>query len=97
MPKLNEGSADATAYASGFIAIHLFKLLIEKGVLDREDGMAILKMVRNDLALAARDRLLDPIVCEAERAVSKMYASLQNEAAEPAASANSRAERKDAA
>ena len=59
MPKVSGEFANATAVASGFVAAHLFKLLIEKGVLDLDDGKAVLKKARNDLAEAARSRHLD--------------------------------------
>jgi hypothetical protein len=87
MQKVSAEFANATAVASGFMAVHLFKLLIEKGILGAEEAMAVLKKTRNDLALAARSRHLDQTLFEAEGLVTKMYAGLQAEAPVPAAAA----------
>jgi hypothetical protein len=76
MSKVSGEFADATAVASGFISIHLFKMLIEKGVLDVDEGMAVLKKARNDLEQAIGIRHLDPTLFEAEKVVSSLYASL---------------------
>jgi predicted kinase len=92
MPKVSEEFANAAAVAGGFMTIHLFKLLIEKGVLDVDDGKAVLKKVRNDLAEAARGCHLDATLFEAEHIVSKMYASLQNGTSLPAGTAAPREE-----
>ncbi len=78
MQKVSGEFANATAVASGFMAVHLFKLLIEKGILGADDAMAVLKKTRNDLALASRSRHLDQTLFEAEGLVTKMYASLQD-------------------
>ncbi len=92
MPKVSGEFANATAVASGFVAAHLFKLLIEKGVLDLDDGKAVLKKARNDLAEAARSRHLDQTLFEAERVLSKMYASMRNGSPVPGDAAKPEAE-----
>jgi hypothetical protein len=78
MSKVSGEFADATAIASGFISIHLFKMLIEKGVLDLDDGMAVLAKARDDLEQAIGVRHLDPTLFEAEKVVSRLYASLHS-------------------
>lgn len=76
MSKVSGEFANATAVASGFISIHLFKMLIEKGVLSAGEGMAVLKQARNGLEQAIGVRHLDPTLFEAEKVVSSLYASL---------------------
>jgi hypothetical protein len=78
MSKVSGEFANATAVASGFISIHLFKTLIDKGVLSVDEGMAVLKKARNDLAQAVGARHLDPTLFEAEKVISNAYASLHS-------------------
>jgi hypothetical protein len=77
MSKVSGEFANATAIASGFISIHLLKMLIEKGVLDAGEGIAVLKQARNDLERAIGVRHLDPALFEAGKVISGVYASLQ--------------------
>jgi len=78
MSKVSGEFANATAVASGFISIHLFKVLIERGVLSVDDGMEVLKKARNGLEQAIGVRHLDPALFEAEKAISSLYASLHD-------------------
>jgi hypothetical protein len=78
MSRVSAEFANATAVASGFISIHLFEMLIEKGVLGVEEGMAVLKKARGDLEQAIGVRHLDPTLFEAEQVISSLYASLHN-------------------
>jgi hypothetical protein len=78
MPKVSGEFANATAIASGFISIHLFKMLIEKGVLSLDEGLAVLKKARNGLEQAIGARNLDPMLVEAEKVISTVYASLHD-------------------
>src|SRR5262249_39662534 len=78
MPKISEEFANATSIASGFISIHLFKMLVEKGVLNADEGLAVLKKARNGLEQAIGARNLDPTLFEAEKVISSLYASLHD-------------------
>jgi hypothetical protein len=97
MSKVSGEFADATAVASGFVSIHLFKMLIEKGVLGADEGMAVLKKARNDLEQAIGVRHLDPILFEAEKVVSSLYASLHGCQSSRGAAAAKREDRASAA
>jgi hypothetical protein len=92
MLKVSGEFANATAIASGFVSIHLFKVLIEKGVLSADEGMAVLKKARNDLERAISVRHLDPTLFEAEKVVSSVYASLQGCSSSADGTAPARAE-----
>jgi hypothetical protein len=78
MTKVSGEFANATAIASGFISMHLFKMLIEKGVLSVDEGLAVLKRARNGLEQAIGARNLDPTLFEAEKVISSLYANLHD-------------------
>jgi hypothetical protein len=78
MPKVSEEFANATAIAGGFVSIHLFKTLIDKGALSVEEGLAVLKKARNGMEQAIGVRHLDPTLFEAEKVLSSLYASLHD-------------------
>jgi hypothetical protein len=90
--KVTEEFANATAVASGFISIRLFEMLIEKGVLGVDEGMAVLKKARNDLEQAIGVRHLDPTLFEAEKVISSLYASLHSRSPSADSTASARPE-----
>jgi hypothetical protein len=88
MQKVSSEYANATAMAGGLVAIHLFKMLIDKGDLGADEGKSVLKKAHNDIARAMQVRNLDPVLIGAEEILASLYAKLQNGAGSTAPDAH---------
>ena len=78
MPKGAHESTEAMTAVSGYLTIHLFSKLIEKGLLSVEDGKTIIKQTHSDMAGVLRDRKLDLTLMEADEIIADLYAKLGN-------------------
>ena len=78
MPKGSHESTEAMTAVSGYLTVHLFSKLIEKGLLSAEDGKTILKQAHSDVVGVLRDRKLDLTLMEADEIIAGLYAKLGN-------------------
>ena len=78
MPKGSHESTEAMTTVSGYLTIHLFSKLIERGLLSVEDGKTIHKQAHSDMAEVLRDRKLDLALMEADEIIADLYAKLGN-------------------
>jgi hypothetical protein len=76
MSGISQAFANGAAIASGFIAVRLFELLIEKGIISADEGRAVLEEAHADVARAVDVRRLDSELVEAHRIVSVLYRKL---------------------
>jgi hypothetical protein len=76
MPKSSHESTDAMTAVAGYLTIHLFSKLIDKGLLSGQDGKSILKQAHSDVAGVLRDRKLDLTLMEADEIIAGLYEKL---------------------
>ena len=78
MTRVSHESTHAITAVSGYLTIHLFSKMIEKGLLSVEDGKTILKQAHSDVAGVLRDCKLDLTLMEADEIIADLYAKLGN-------------------